>query len=119
MQLVENTKVLCKDSKLAVSATLHHRAVSWYHHHVQHCGSTSLEETLSIALYWKGMCRTIQSFVKNCKKCQLNKGCKHKYGKLPNKLVTTNPWEALCVDLIGPYSLKGQDRTVIDFMCLT
>ena len=30
-----------------------------------------------------------------------------------------NPWEALCVDLIGPYTLKGKDKTEIDFMCLT
>ena len=25
----------------------------------------------------------------------------------------------LCVDLIGPYTIKGEDRSVIDFMCLT
>jgi len=24
------------------------------------------------------------------------------------------PWEALCVDLIGPYTLKGKDGTMID-----
>ena len=70
-------------------------------------------------MYWKGIWHTIRSYVKNCKKCQVNKHHKHKYGKLPTKLVTTNPWEALCVDLIGPYTLKGQDGTVIDFMCLT
>jgi hypothetical protein len=29
------------------------------------------------------------------------------------------PWEALCVDLIGPYTLKGKDGSEIDFMCLT
>ncbi len=29
------------------------------------------------------------------------------------------PWEALCVDLVGPYTLKGKDSTQIDFMCLT
>ena len=39
--------------------------------------------------------------------------------KQPTKLVITNPWEALCVDLIGPYILKGQDGTGLDFMCLT
>ena len=41
------------------------------------------------------------------------------YKKLPSKLVITNPWESLCVDLIGPYTLKGKDGTDIDFMCLT
>jgi hypothetical protein len=29
------------------------------------------------------------------------------------------PWEALCVDLIGPYTLNGKDGSSIDFMCLT
>jgi hypothetical protein len=29
------------------------------------------------------------------------------------------PWRALCVDLIGPYTLKGQDGSRIDFMCMT
>ena len=34
-------------------------------------------------------------------------------------MVTTKPWHTLCVDLIGPYTLKGKNGTVIDFMCLT
>ena len=29
------------------------------------------------------------------------------------------PWEVLCVNLIGPYTLKGKDGSQIDFMCLT
>ena len=65
------------------------------------------------------MRRTIRSHVKNCCTCQVNKQHKHKYRKLPAKLVITNSWEALCVDLIGPYTLKGKDGTEIDFMCLT
>ena len=51
MKLVENTKVLCKDDKLVIPAALHHWAVSWYHHYLQHPGSTRLEETLRIAMY--------------------------------------------------------------------
>jgi hypothetical protein len=35
------------------------------------------------------------------------------------KLVITTPWKVLCVDLIGPYILKGKDSSSIDFMCLT
>jgi hypothetical protein len=33
--------------------------------------------------------------------------------------VVSTPWEALCVDLIGPYTLKGKDGSSIDFMALT
>ncbi len=42
-----------------------------------------------------------------------------KYGNIPTKLVIATPWECLFVDLIGPYTLKGKDRSQIDFMCLT
>ncbi len=62
---------------------------------------------------------TVQSYVKKCHSCQVNKRKTSKYGKLPAKIAITNPWEALCVDLIGPYTLKGKCRTQIDFMCIT
>ncbi len=49
----------------------------------------------------------------------MNKRHSQKYGHVPPKLVITTPWEALCVDLIGPYTLNGKDGSSIDFMCLT
>jgi hypothetical protein len=42
-----------------------------------------------------------------------------KYGHLPPKTVITIPWRVLWVDLIVPYTLKGKDGTIIDFMALT
>jgi hypothetical protein len=118
-QLVEDSQVLCKDGKMVIPKVLQHRAVSWYPHYLQHPGHTHLEETLHAAMYWKGMRNTIRSHIKNCCTCQVNNQHKHKYGKLPAKLVITNHWEAFCVDLIGPCTLKGKDGTEIDFMCLT
>ena len=44
---------------------------------------------------------------------------KLKYGQLSPKLVVDTPWKCLCVDLIGPYTLRGKDGSEIDFMCLT
>jgi hypothetical protein len=61
---------------------------------------------------------TIRSITKSCRSCQLNKKRKLKYGHLSSKIVITIPWQALCVDLIGPYTLKGKDGSVIDFMAL-
>jgi hypothetical protein len=49
----------------------------------------------------------------------VNKRQSLKYGHVPSKLVITTPWRALCVDLVGPYTLKGKDGLSIDFMCLT
>jgi hypothetical protein len=70
-------------------------------------------------MYWKGVRKTVQSQVKKCHSCQVNICRNHKYGKLPEKLTITTPWEALYVDLMGPYTLKGKDKTEIDFMCIT
>ena len=118
-QLVENIKVLCYKGKMVVPKCLQHCAVAWFHHYLQHPGTKRLEETLHLSMYWKGLQTTVQSHVKKCHSCQVNKRNQLKYGKLPTKLAITNPWEALCVDLIGPYTLKGKDKTQIDFMCVT
>ncbi len=46
LHLFEDTKVLCKDNKLIIPASLQHRAVSWYHHYLQHLGHFWLKETI-------------------------------------------------------------------------
>ncbi len=98
---------------------LQSRAVMWDHHYLQHPGHTRLKETMKSAIYWKGMRSTIQSKKKSCKTCQVNKKGAQKYGHLPSKIVISTPWEALCVNLVGPYTLKGKDGSSIDFMTLT
>eukprot|EP00804_Cyclotella_cryptica_P023647 CCRYP_011963-RA/>CCRYP_011963-RA protein AED:0.41 eAED:0.47 QI:0/0/0.16/1/0/0/6/139/506 len=105
-QLVENIKVLCKEGKMVIPTSLQHRAVAWFCHYLQHPGTKRLEETLRLSMYWKGLRTTVQSHVKKCHSCQVNKRRQIKYGKLPTKLAITNPWEALCVHLIGPSSYK-------------
>jgi hypothetical protein len=119
LQIIDDTQVLCKNDKLIIPASLQHRAVSWYHHYLQHPGHSRLEETIRSVMYWKGMRHTIRSYVKSCRSCQINKRHSQKYGHVPPKLVITTPWKALCVDLIGPYTLTGKDGSSIDFMCLT
>jgi hypothetical protein len=74
---------------------------------------------MKATMYWKGMGTTIRSLIKSCKTCQTNKKQKLKYGHLPSKTIITVLWRALCVDLIGPCTLKGKDGTIIDFLALT
>jgi hypothetical protein len=70
-------------------------------------------------MYWKGIRTTIQKYIKSCRSCKVNKIHSLRYGHVPPKLVITTPWKALCVDLVGPYTLKGKDSSSIDFMRLT
>jgi hypothetical protein len=118
IKLIENTTCVCKDGWLVIHKPLQVRAVKWYHHYLQHLGHTCLEETMNTAMYWKGMRTTIRSLTKSCKSCQVNKRQSQKKGHLPPRTVYTIPWECLCVDLIGPYTLKGKDSLQIDFMAL-
>jgi hypothetical protein len=62
---------------------------------------------------------TIGSLTKSCQSCQINKGRSQKYGHLPLKTIYTITWECLCVDHIGPYTLKDKCNSQIDFMALT
>ena len=119
LQLVENESCICHEGKLVIPKPLQRRATMWYHHYLQHPGHTRLEETMKAAIYWKGMRNTIRSKTKSCKTCQVNKKRTRKYGHLPPKIVISTPWEALCVDLVGPYTLKSKDGSSIDFMALT
>ncbi len=119
IQLIEDTKVPCKNEKVIIPTSLCQRAVKCYHHYLQHPGQLCLEEMMRSVMYWKGMRTTIRRYVKFCRSCQINKGHNQRYGHLPPKLVITTPWKVLCVDLIGPYTLKGKDGSSIDFMCLT
>ena len=68
---------------------------------------------------WKGLKDSVRRYTKKCPKCQKNKHTRKQYGKLPEKLCVTEPWHTLCVDLIGPYTIKGKDKSELDFMCLT
>jgi hypothetical protein len=104
---------------MIIPKPLQRHAVLWYHHYLQHPGHTLLEETMKATIYWKGIRTSIRSLTKSCSACQVNKKRKLKYGHLPPKTVITVPLRALCVDLIGPYTLKGKGGTIIDFMALT
>ena len=119
--VVTDTNVLMYNKKRLVipTAEMQNRILDWYHHYLQHPGESRMEETLVSVMYWSGMRVQIRKYVKTCDRCQKAKRHKRKYGKIPPKLAVTEPWKQVCVDLIGPYTVKGADGTVLDFMCLT
>ena len=120
VSIVEDTKILTDNRlRMVIPKPLQKKAVQWYHHYLQHPGHTRLEETLRATMTFSGLRALVRRHTKYCRSCQFNKRRKLQYGKLPAKSVIRKPWEALCVDLIGPYTLRGKDGTEIDFMCLT
>ncbi len=73
LQIIENESCICNKGWLVIPKPLQRHAVMWYHHYLQHHWHTRLEETMKAAIYWKGMRNTIQSIMKSCKTCQVNK----------------------------------------------
>ncbi len=119
LQIIKDQRCICHNRRLVIHKPLQRRATMWYHHYLQHLGHDRLKVTMNAAIYWKGMQTTVRSIPKSCKTCQVNKTRTQKYGHLPPKIIISTPWEVLCVNLIGPYTLKGLDGSAIDFMALT
>ena len=119
--MIEDTTVLVyRKVRLVIpTSDMQNRVIQWYHHYLQHPGTTRLEETIGAVMYWKGMRQQIQRHTKVCPRCQISKRHKKKYGHLPPKIATIAPWIQVCVDLVGPYTVKALDGTIMDFMCLT
>ena len=72
---------------------------------VCHPGYTPTEHTLCQHFDCKGLHTTVHNVCKKCPTFQISKTANQKYGKVPPKQAEANPWDMLCVDLIGPYMI--------------
>ena len=79
-------------------------------------GEAQTGHTLRQNFDWIGLRTRVHNMCKKCPTCQRAKTTNQKYGKLPPKQAETNPWDTLCVDLIGPYTIpqKGKPRLNCD-----
>ena len=104
--------LICKHkTKICIPTTLQKRTVSWYHENLCHPGINRTEDTIRQHLHWKSLRNDVTTYIYKCDICQLNKKTnKRKYGHLPPKEAETEPWETLCVDLIGPYTLERKGK---------
>ena len=111
--------LICHNSKIVVPTTLQKRIMEWYHLFLLHPGINRTEETIRQHLWWKNMRQDITKHVATCPICQRNKRHQKKYGKVPPKVAEAKPWERLCVDLIGPYTIRCSDKTSLTCKCVT
>ena len=84
--------------------------VDWYHEMLCNPGETRTEHTLCQHFDWKVFHTTVHDVCKKCPTYQRAKTTNQKYGKLPPKQAKTNPWDTLCVDLIGPYTIPQKEK---------
>jgi len=104
---LERSTVIMYEDKIFIPESLRYRIVWWYHTYLQHPGQTRMEATLRQHFVWPNLRKDVESMVKTCHKCQLNKRVRKKYGELPEK-VAEKPiaWNRVDVDLIGPLTIK-------------
>ena len=55
------------------------------------------------------MIKLVHEICSKCPACQRTKKSTIKYRHLPPKEAETQPWEKLCVDMIGPYTIKNSE----------
>ena len=65
------------------------------------------------------MQKLVAAVCAKCHTCQLTKRKQKKYGKVPPKKAETDPWNTLCVDLIGPYKFNQFKKEPIQMWVVT
>ena len=94
------------NGKIVVPTTLRKRMLTWYHDTLMHPGITRMTKTIRLHFTWPNLDKQVENHCKRCSICQLTKKTKKKYGHLPPKKAEVIPWNTLCIDLIGPYTVK-------------
>lgn len=52
----------------------------------------------------------VHEVCKNCHTCQVTKKTHKKHGHVPPKEAEASPWDVLCIDLIGPYTINRKNK---------
>ena len=99
-------ELICYNGLIVIPKTLKKKVVEWYHTTLCHPGETRTEQTIRQHFYWKNLRDDVNNICSKCPTCQKTKRTYKKYGHLPEKVAEVTPWDKLCVDLIGPYTIK-------------
>jgi len=111
--------LVCYNNKIVVPKKLQRHVIDWYHTVLCHPGINRTEESISQHLFWPKMRDQVTNYVQACGTCQKNKRKVKKYGHLPPKEAEATPWDRMCIDLIGPYTINRKGRKKLICRCVT
>jgi hypothetical protein len=111
MQHIEGYDLQCCKDKIYISQSLRQRVLSWYYEYLLHPGQTRTEKTIRNTMTWPGLTQDVERLCSTCSVCQLTKRKRKKYGLLPPKIAESEPWVMVCVDLVGPFTIKTPPKT--------
>jgi Integrase zinc binding domain len=111
MQHIEGYDLLCYIDKIYIPQSLRQRVLSWYHEYLLLPRQTHTEQTIRDTMTWPDLRQDVERLCSACQVCQVtNKECK-KYGLLPPKTEESDPWVMVCVDRVGPFTMKTPLKT--------
>ena len=102
--------------KIALPDQMVKPTIKWFHEVMGHPGQSRLNETLRQRYYHHKLRYYIDRF--KCEHCQRHKLPGKGYGLLPERELKIAPWEEVAIDLVGPWDIKVNGRTV-QFNALT
>ena len=111
--------LLCYNGKICIPKSLQKRCVDFYHNSLMHPGTSRTEASIRQHFHWAGLSQMVKRHCETCHKCQVTKNIKPKIGKLPAKQAEATPWDVLCVDLIGPYTIERKGKADLKLHALT
>ena len=88
--------------------------MKWYHTYLLHPGLDITEAIIRQYFYLPGIREAVHKEVTKCDTCQCTKRSA-KNGKLPTKLAEETLRNKLCVDIMGPYTIriKGKEPLIL------
>ncbi len=116
---VDGHEVILFNNKIYIPKTLRKPILSWYHTALRHPGIQRTERTIRSHLVWPGLSSDVEKHIKSCHQCQRCKNPRKKYGHLALKDIDQNPWDTICVDLIGPYTVTTKHEKELNLHALT
>ena len=107
------------NGKVVVPYSLRQSMLEFYHENLRHPGVVKMAESILLNFTWDGLRKDCQDFVAHCEQCQRFKNKKKHYGHLPvADMRTTEPWDTVAVDLVGPWTIQAKN-CVVKLQCLT
>ena len=85
-------------------------------HSTGHIGTGKMIESIRLNYWWPRMRKSISSYVRGCKQCQMNKQRTHKeYGRLRTLELPTRRWARINIDFIValPKTKSGYDAIMV------
>jgi Integrase zinc binding domain len=107
--------LILRKGKIVIPKSLQGSTVEWYHEYLCHPGENCMEQTIRQHFWWENMQDTVHDVCKGWFTCQTTKKQAKKYGHLPKKTAEAEPWDVLCIDLIGPYKIKRKNKNLASF----